>query len=49
MLDQGWGLLKQRLDTKLPWSGGLLLLVDPAYTSQTCAVCGVRWGGRRKP
>ncbi|MHB8255110.1 MAG: RNA-guided endonuclease InsQ/TnpB family protein [Acidiferrobacter sp.] len=48
ILDQGWGMLKQRLDTKLQWSGGLLLLVDPAYTSQTCAVCGVVDAGNRK-
>ena len=39
ILDQGWGLLKQMLDYKLQWSGGMLLLVDPAYTSQGCAVC----------
>ena len=40
ILDQGWGMLKQMLDYKLRWSGGRLLLVDPAYTSQACAVCG---------
>lgn len=41
ILDQGWGLLKQMLGYKLQWAGGMLLLVDPAYTSQICPVCGV--------
>ena len=41
ILDQGWGLFKQMLGYKLQWAGGMLLLVDPAYTSQGCAVCGV--------
>ncbi|WP_414039473.1 RNA-guided endonuclease InsQ/TnpB family protein [Acidithiobacillus sp. M4-SHS-6] len=41
ILDQGWGMLKQMLEYKLQWAGGMLLLVDPAYTSQTCSVCGV--------
>ena len=41
ILDQGWSMLKQMLEYKLRWSGGMLLLVDPAYTSQTCSVCGV--------
>ena len=40
ILDQGWGLFKQMLGYKLQWAGGMLLLVDPAYTSQTCSVCG---------
>ena len=48
ILDQGWGLLKQMLGYKLQWAGGLLLLVDPAYTSQTCSVCGVVDAGNRK-
>ena len=48
ILDQGWGLLKQMLGYKLQWSGGMLLLVDPAYTSQICPVCGVVDAGNRK-
>ncbi|MGK9452999.1 RNA-guided endonuclease InsQ/TnpB family protein [Acidithiobacillus caldus] len=40
ILDQGWGMLKQMLSYKLQWAGGMLFLVDPAYTSQTCSVCG---------
>ena len=47
ILDQGWGLLKQMLEYKLRWSGGMLLLVDPAYTSQTCSVCGHVDAGNR--
>ena len=48
ILDQGWGMLKQMLGYKLQWTGGLLLLVDPAYTSQICPVCGVVDAGNRK-
>jgi len=47
ILDQGWGMLKQMLDYKLRWAGGMLLLVDPAYTSQTCAACGAVDAGNR--
>ena len=47
ILDQGWGMLKQMLSYKLRWSGGMLLLVDPAYTSQICPVCGVVDAGNR--
>ncbi len=36
----GWGLLKQQLSYKLAWSGGRLLEVPAAYSSQTCAECG---------
>ena len=48
ILDQGWGMLKQMLGYKLQWSGGMLLLVNPAYTSQTCAACGAVAAGSRK-
>lgn len=48
ILDQGWGMLKQMLEYKLQWSGGMLLLVDLAYTSQTCPMCGTVDGGNRK-
>ncbi|MDX5936490.1 RNA-guided endonuclease InsQ/TnpB family protein [Acidithiobacillus thiooxidans] len=47
ILDQGWGMLKAMLEYKLRWSGGMLLLVDPAYTSQSCPVCGVVDAGNR--
>ena len=48
ILDQGWGMLKQMLGYKLRWAGGMLLLVDPAYTSQICPVCGVVDAENRK-
>ena len=35
ILASGWGRLERNLDYK----AGLLVKVDPAYTSQTCAVC----------
>ncbi|WP_280527720.1 RNA-guided endonuclease InsQ/TnpB family protein [Acidithiobacillus thiooxidans] len=47
ILDQGWGLLKRILDYKLQWAGGMLFWVNPAYTSQTCSVCGVVDAGNR--
>ncbi|MGE0049287.1 MAG: RNA-guided endonuclease InsQ/TnpB family protein [Acidithiobacillus sp.] len=48
ILDQGWGQLRQMLGYKLQWAGGMLLLVDPAYTSQICPVCGVVDADNRK-
>ncbi len=36
ILASGWGQLERNLDYK----AGLVVKVDPAYTSQTCAVCG---------
>uniref|UniRef100_UPI0031FE5143 RNA-guided endonuclease InsQ/TnpB family protein n=1 Tax=Acidithiobacillus sp. TaxID=1872118 RepID=UPI0031FE5143 len=48
ILDQGWGMLKRMMGYKLQWTGGMLLLVDPAYTSQICPVCGVVDAENRK-
>ena len=39
ILDQGWSMLTSMLDYKQQWRGGLLLKVDPKYTSQTCFNC----------
>ncbi|MCY4520083.1 MAG: transposase [Caldilineaceae bacterium] len=36
ILASGWGRLERNLDYK----AGLVVRVDPAYTSQTCAACG---------
>ena len=36
ILASGWG----RLERNLEYKAGLVVKVDPAYTSQTCAVCG---------
>ena len=41
ILDQGWGMFAAMLKYKLAERGGELIYVDPAYTSQTCAECGV--------
>ncbi|MBC7609588.1 MAG: transposase [Polaromonas sp.] len=40
MLDVAPGAFRVRLGQKLAASGGVLMLVPPAYTSQRCSVCG---------
>ena len=40
ILDQGWSMLVGMLAYKQQWRGGLLVKVDPKYTSQTCSSCG---------
>lgn len=40
ILDQGWFEFKRQLDYKLFWKGGMLVEVNPRYTSQTCSSCG---------
>lgn len=40
ILDAGWGFFAQCLRYKLTWSGGNLLEVPAAYSSQTCSACG---------
>ena len=40
ILRQGWGAFRRQLDYKPGWTGGMLVTVPPAYTSQTCSVCG---------
>ena len=39
--EQTWGIIRQQLAYKAEWAGRELALVDPAYTSQTCSVCGI--------
>ena len=41
ILAQGWGQFERMLAYKLEASGGALIRVPAAYTSQTCAACGV--------
>ena len=48
ILDQGWGMFRTMLDYKLAERGGRLILVPPAYTSQTCSCCGVVDSGSRR-
>lgn len=40
ILEQGWSQFASFLAYKLEAAGGLLIPVNPAYTSQTCASCG---------
>lgn len=40
ILDSGWGRLVEMLRYKCEWSGGALIEVPAAYSSQTCAACG---------
>jgi putative transposase len=40
ILNQGWGSFAAILGYKLEERGGNLVMVDPAYTSQTCSACG---------
>jgi putative transposase len=40
ILDQGWGEFRRQLDYKVSWNGGMLLVVPPHHTSQTCPCCG---------
>ena len=41
ILDQGWGGFRIMLGYKLAERGGVVIEVPAAYTSQTCAECGV--------
>jgi putative transposase len=38
--DAGWSRFAEMLRYKLAWSGGTLVEAAPAYSSQTCSVCG---------
>lgn len=40
ILNVGWHALERMLGYKLEETGGILIKVPAAYTSQTCAVCG---------
>ncbi|WP_413520828.1 RNA-guided endonuclease InsQ/TnpB family protein [Psychrobacter glacincola] len=39
ILDQGWSMALNMLEYKQHWRGGLLVKVNPKYTSQTCFEC----------
>jgi putative transposase len=43
ILDQGWGYLRNRFVAKAANAGRQIVLVNPAYTSQTCSCCGQRF------
>jgi putative transposase len=40
ILGAGWGRFAEQLRYKLAWSGGSLVEVPAAYSSQTCSACG---------
>jgi len=40
--DAAWSELFRQLTYKAEWAGRKLVIVDPAYTSQTCSKCGYR-------
>lgn len=40
ILDQGWFEFRRQLTYKLKWMGGVLIVIPPQYTSQTCSHCG---------
>ena len=42
ILDQTWGTLRYQIRYKAEWAGTGLTLVNPAYTSRECNICGRR-------
>jgi len=40
ILDQGWYKFRNQLEYKSYWQGGVVVAVEPRYTSQTCSNCG---------
>ena len=48
ILEQGWGYIAQMLEYKAERAGIPFVKVEPAYTSQTCAICGVIDAASRK-
>ena len=48
LLNVGWGMFLHLLDYKLRVRGGKLILVNPAFTSQECSVCGSTAEGNRR-
>jgi len=48
ILDAAWGEFARQLTYKVEWRGGQVILVNPAYTSRTCRVCGHEAADNRK-
>jgi len=48
ILDAAWGEFARQLSYKLEWRGGRVILVNPAYTSRTCRLCGHESAENRK-
>lgn len=47
ILDAGWSRFGEMLRYKLAWSGGMILEVPAAYSSQECSACGCVDAGSR--
>jgi len=43
IMDSGWGYFRTHLAHKAAEAGRVVVLVDPAYTSQTCSACDNRF------
>ena len=39
ILSMGWFEFRRQLQYKAEWKGGMVIAVNPAYTSQTCSAC----------
>ena len=48
ILDAAWGEFRRQLTYKVGWRGGQVILVNPAYTSRTCRICGHESAQNRK-
>ena len=48
ILDAAWGEFARQLSYKVEWRGGRVILVNPAYTSRTCRMCGHESSENRK-
>jgi putative transposase len=48
ILDQGWGNFRLFLEYKQARQGGMVIYVNPVYTSQTCSRCGHVHSDNRK-
>ena len=48
ILDAAWGEFARQLTYKAEWRGGRVILVNPAYTSRTCRICGHECAENRK-
>lgn len=40
--DAGWGMFRNMLSYKCERDGGLLIKVEPTFTTQDCSTCGTR-------
>ena len=48
ILDASWGEFARQLTYKAGWRGGQVILVNPAYTSRACRICGFVSAENRK-